>query len=164
MIASWHAVYTKARHEKTVTRRLRGSSIETFLPLVPRMSRWSDRRKLVAFPLFPGYLFVCVTPDRWTEVLQTRGVVRLLGGAASQPWVVSEDTVAALRLMVTSDVPVDPYPYLRAGRPVRVTRGPLKGLEGVLESRKGTLRVVVLVPVLGRSASAEVNAEDIEVN
>src|SRR5437879_13477501 len=53
----WYVVRTRSRHEKVVRDQLIGREVETFLPLVERWSRWKDRRKKVAFPLFPGYCF-----------------------------------------------------------------------------------------------------------
>ena len=164
MQKNWHVVYTKARHEKRVTHRLSRNRVEAFLPLVKKLTRWKDRKKLVAQPLFPGYLFVRIQhADQLCDVLHTKGVVRFLGPLPFRPWVVPEETIGALKVMLTSNVPVDPYPYFKQGRRVRVTRGPLMGLEGVLERRKGVLRVTVSVPVLGRSASAEVDTEDLDI-
>lgn len=54
----WFAVHVRSRHEFRVLDRLTGSDIEAFLPIVEKLSRWKDRKKLVSFPLFPGYLFV----------------------------------------------------------------------------------------------------------
>ena len=54
----WYVVHVRSRHEFSVTERLVKSGIEAFLPIVERLRRWKDRKKLLAFPLFPGYLFV----------------------------------------------------------------------------------------------------------
>jgi len=137
--------------------------VERFLPLVKKLRYWKDRKKLVAEPLFPGYLFVRIDPGQLADVVNTRGVVAFLGPRPFQPWVVPAETIGALKTILSSEVPVDPYPYLKTGRRVRVRRGPLRGLEGILEHRKGSLRVIVSVPVLGRSASAEVDAGDLDI-
>ena len=55
---SWFAIHVRSRHEFKVSDRLTNNGIETFLPVVERMSKWKDRKKLVDFPLFPSYLFV----------------------------------------------------------------------------------------------------------
>ena len=162
MDKNWHAVYTKARHEKRVDDRLSREGVESFLPLVKKLSRWKDRKKLVRVPLFPGYLFVRIDANRRIDVTHVKGVVKLLGPGPETPSVVPEETIQALKKMLSSNVPVDTCPYLKRGRRVRVTRGPLKGLEGALERRKGVFRVVVSVPIVGRSASAEVDTADIE--
>ena len=45
--ASWLAVYTCARHEKSVARQLEERGIDGFLPLYKSWRRWADRRKQV---------------------------------------------------------------------------------------------------------------------
>ena len=54
----WYAVWSRSRHEKMVAGALTNLGITTFLPLVTETHRWSDRRKSVDVPLFPGYVFV----------------------------------------------------------------------------------------------------------
>src|SRR5439155_22663486 len=56
--ARWYAVQTRSRHERVVAAQLREQDVSTFLPMITRIRRWSDRRKLVEFPLFSGYVFV----------------------------------------------------------------------------------------------------------
>jgi len=53
----WYAVHTQARHEKVVAQRLSEKGIESFLPLVTSIHRWSDRTKKVELPLFSCYVF-----------------------------------------------------------------------------------------------------------
>lgn len=54
----WHVIYVKSKHEKKVYNELQLKGIESFLPLVVRERQWSDRKKKVRIPLFPGYVFV----------------------------------------------------------------------------------------------------------
>ena len=54
----WIAVYTKPRHEKTVSNDLYKKGYEVYLPLLREKRKWSDRKKWIEFPLFKSYLFV----------------------------------------------------------------------------------------------------------
>ena len=54
----WYALHTRARHEKSVERRLRDQGMETFVPTTMEVHRWSDRKKKVEVPLFSCYVFV----------------------------------------------------------------------------------------------------------
>ncbi len=54
----WYAVRTRSRHEKLVARQLESQGIQSFLPVITKISNWSDRRKEVELPLFSGYAFV----------------------------------------------------------------------------------------------------------
>jgi transcription termination/antitermination protein NusG len=77
----WYAVHTSPRHEKKVELGLREKNVATFLPLVSTVHQWSDRRRLVSVPLFPGYIFVHAAPSRTVRlaILQTHGVLGFVG-------------------------------------------------------------------------------------
>src|SRR5216684_6791372 len=44
---AWYAIRTRSRHEKKVSQQLEQQGIETFLPLIKRTRKWSDRTKEV---------------------------------------------------------------------------------------------------------------------
>ena len=86
----WYAVFSRSRHEKIVATALTNTGVTTFLPLVSEMHSWSDRRKLVDVPLFPGYVFVRIpnTAEAKLHVLKTSGVAQFVGnrrGAVVHP-------------------------------------------------------------------------------
>ena len=83
-------------------KRLKKSGVETFLPAVERLSRWKDRKKLINFPLFPGYIFVHMNKiyEAMLTVLKTRGVVRFLGIVPGEPEPVSEDQIISLKSLL----------------------------------------------------------------
>ena len=60
--SAWFACYTRARHEKSVARHLIDLGLEVYVPVVPRVRQWHDRKRIVQFPLFPGYVFVRTSP------------------------------------------------------------------------------------------------------
>lgn len=72
----WFALYVKSRHEFVASSELKQKGIETFLPSVMKLNQWKDRKKLVEFPLFPGYLFVHVppSPEEFLNVLKTKAL------------------------------------------------------------------------------------------
>jgi hypothetical protein len=51
---------------------------------------------------------------------------------------------------------------LTVGRRVRIQRGILAGVEGILIRRKNALRVVLSIDPIMRSVSVEVDASDLE--
>ena len=159
---AWYAVYTRARHEKAVDRLLQDKDVESFLPLHDILSRWKDRKVWVQKPLFPGYLFVHVVEGGLGDVWRTRGVVHVVGDGESAV-AVPDEQVEAVRQMIESPVKVDPWPYMRKGKVVRVKTGPLTGMEGYIVRRKGTCRLVISVDLLGRSVATEIGAECVDV-
>ena len=45
---TWYALHTRPRHEKLVVQRLEERGVETFLPIVTEVHKWSDRKKASA--------------------------------------------------------------------------------------------------------------------
>src|SRR5689334_16587888 len=81
---NWYALLTRARHEKIVAQRLREIGVTSFLPLVSEVRKWSDRKKLVEFPLFSCYVFAKLTPtnEGRLKALRIDGVYSLVGTRA----------------------------------------------------------------------------------
>jgi transcription elongation factor/antiterminator RfaH len=160
----WYAVYVKSRHEFRVHEQLTGTQIETFLPTVERLRRWKDRKKLVTFPLFSGYLFVHIpkNKDDMLSVLKTRGVVRFLSIKHGKPDPVPEIQITSLKKLVENKAELDPYPYLTEGQRIRIKSGPLAGVEGILQERRGYQILVLSVDILQQGASVRVEALDVE--
>lgn len=161
-VAYWFAVHTRSRHEKQVDSFLKEKRIDSFLPLIKTPSRRKDRLKFIDLPLFPGYLFVNISPNNIYDVINTRGVTRIIGTDNLTPLPIPEKQVNDIKLLVNSNIKLDPYKYLATGTRIRVKSGPLVGIEGILLEKKANYRVVVSVDLLQRSASAEVCIADIE--
>jgi transcription antitermination factor NusG len=135
---------------------LRSKGIEEFLPVVHMRRRWSDRIKHVDLPLFPGYVFSRFDINARLPVLECPGVVHVVGiGGVPAP--IPEEEILAIRSMVESKLAIEPYPFLNVGQKIRVDRGPLAGVEGVVVRLKNSLRFVASVTLLQRSISVEID-------
>lgn len=157
----WYALHTCANHEKVIARQLELRSLECFLPVYEKMSRWKDRQVKVQLPLFSGYVFVRMALGEKLRALQIPGVVRLVGfGGKAAP--IDQEEMQALRRGLESGRRAEPWPYLTVGRRVRITSGPLRGLEGVLAKKKTICRFVLTLHLIQRSMAVEVNAADME--
>ena len=159
---NWYAVHTRSRHEKMVGRLLEEREVERFVPLMSVLSQWADRKKWVEKPYFPGYIFVRVREQEIASIHATRGVVRVVGSEPYKATSIPDREIESIRLLIASQVRVDPYPYLKPGQFVYVKRGPLKGVEGTLIRKAKKHFLVVSVNLIGRSALAEVSAECVE--
>jgi transcriptional antiterminator NusG len=160
MSSRWYALRTRSRHEKRVREQLEARGIEPFLPLTDRLRQWKDRRKRVAFPLFPGYCFARFALSLRVAVLTTQGVVQILGNPDG-PIPVPDAEIEAIRRLVESTLPYDPHPYLTEGMQVEVIRGPLAGLRGLLLRKGARARLVIGVTLIHQSASVELDALDV---
>ena len=157
----WYAIYTRARHEKRVAQQLKLGHLESYLPLCEKQSRWQDRNVRLQLPLFPGYVFVRVALKERLAVLQIPGVVRLVG-FNNVPAPLLDGQIDALRQVLGKCLGAEPYPYLIAGRRVRVRHGPLAGFEGMLVRRKANYRVVLSVDLIMRSIIVDIDGTDLE--
>jgi transcription antitermination factor NusG len=157
----WFAVFTMPRHEKRVDRHLGLCGIENFLPLYRKRRQWKDGSKgLVELPFFPNYIFVRIGYGERVPVLRVPGVISIVGaGARSLP--VPDSYIHSLREALRRGK-LEPYPYLAVGTPVRIRSGVMAGMHGVLLRRKNNLRVVITLEMIMKSATVEVEAEDIE--
>lgn len=157
----WYAIYTLARHEKVIADRLIHREVETFLPLYRAVRRWNRRLAEVELPLFPGYVFVKMFIKNRVRVLSHPGVIRLVS-FNGRPVNLPDQEIDALRssLAVCN---AEPYPFLSAGRQVRIKSGPLAGLQGRVLRRKGKLRVVVSIELIERAIVLELDAADAQL-
>ena len=156
----WYAVCTFSNHEKRVGDQLRERGVEHFLPLYESVRRWKDRRVQLQLPLFPGYVFVHLALRDRLRVLNIPSVARLVG-FGGPPIALPDNEMEALRSSLASQLRAEPHPYLKAGRRVRVTNGPLAGLEGVVVRKKKHLRFVLSLDLIMRSVSVEMDAADL---
>lgn len=162
--AQWFVLWTHSHSERLVHDQLAGKGFEMFLPTIKTWSRRKGVQAPIALPMFPGYVFLRHPMDKrsYVEIAKARGLVRVLGERWDRPAPVPDDEIDAIRRVVASDVPVFPHPYLREGQQVRITAGPLAGLDGLLIStklQKGLL--VVSVDLLQRSVAVEVDCTQV---
>ena len=159
--SDWWALYTRHQHEKTVAEMLSAKGFEVFLPLYESIRRWKDRSKMLTLPLFPCYVFVRGGLNRRLQVVTTPGVHMILfrgESVASIP----EAEIQAIRKAVEGPFRVEPHPFLKCGERVRVIRGSLEGVEGVLVRKKNLYRLVLSVDMMAQSVAVEIDATDVE--
>ncbi len=156
----WYAAYTCANHEKSVARQLAERGFEHFLPLYRSMRRWSDRRVQLDLPLFPGYVFVRLALHERLRVVDIPSVVHLVG-FNGLPAALPDEEMEILRSALLQSLRAEPHPFLTVGRRIRINRGPLAGLTGVLKRQKNRFWVVVSIDLVQRSMVVNVEAADV---
>ncbi len=157
----WYAIYTRPRHEKTVNEKLLEKDYEAFLPLVKRVSQWKDRKKKVEEPLFKSYMFVNFEYKYRFDVLETNGVVKIINFNGN-PAVVPDWQIESLKKMLESPEPVQVEPYLSPGELVEITTGPMRGMKGTIDRRKGKYHLVLTIDGIMQSVSVEVAEADLK--
>jgi len=159
----WFALQTRYRFEKKVAAQLSGKGLEVFLPLRHEDREWSDRKKMVSVPLFPGYAFVrsARSVALRVQVLQTAGVMGFVSFAGAAA-VVPRKQIEDLRLLLDQAVPFTLYPFLQVGQRIRIRGGCLDGVEGMLAQRdRGKL--VISIESIQRSLAIAIQGYEVEL-
>ena len=154
----WFAVRVKSNYEKPVSAMLRGKGFEEFLPTYRARRQWSDRIKVLDLPLFPGYLFCRIDLSKRLPLLTTPGFLYLVGkGMTPEP--IDETEVMGIQSIVRSGLSALPWPSVVVGQKVRLERGPLRGIEGVVTKIGDQHRIYVNATLLQRSVSVQVDSD-----
>lgn len=155
----WHVLHTKSRQEKAVARALNARGIEHYLPVITRTGYQGGRRRTVEQPLFAGYLFLRGTLEETYLAVSTKRVVNVLP-VEDQSTFVRE--IRTIREAIERGADLTPQAWLEIGRRVRVTAGPFRGLEGLVDGKRTSNRLVLQVDALGRATSFEIDADLLE--
>ena len=172
---TWFTVYTKPRQERIALEHLQRQGFHCYLPLaenpyqktkktvgatsVATNCNWKTPKK--PEPLFPRYLFLNAIANQQSlaPVRSTRGVATLVR-FGTKLVEVSERVIKNIENRQdpeTGLVKLDPVP-VTPGDKVKVFDGPLAGIEGIFQERKGEARALLLLSLLGRQSLVEVNA------
>lgn len=158
----WHVLWTRNNCEQLVYEQLRAKGFDAFLPQIDRWRSRGGFRYLSRTPMFPGYIFLHHAVDKWSylEVCKMRGTVKLLGERWDKLAVVPDREIDAVRRAQSSGLPRMQYPYLHDGDRVRVVRGPLASVEGILVPRARRHSLLVLsVELLRQSLAVEIDCD-----
>jgi transcription antitermination factor NusG len=155
----WYVVYTRARHEKCVAEQCAERGMHAFLPLYAVQRQWKQRRAEVLLPLFPSYVFVRIPLVDRLRVLNLCGALFLVSFNGA-PAVVPDPEIDALRRAISLGR-AEPHVYLHSGKRVRVTAGPLAGLEGIIVKIRNRVQVIVSFEWMTRSVAISLDAADV---
>jgi transcriptional antiterminator RfaH len=153
---AWSVAQTKARQEKALARSLVAAGVPYFSPCTPRRNRVRGHIVVSHIPLFAGYVFVRGAVSDRGRILTTGRAIRLLS-------VPDQDGLwADLRQvwhLTGTGLPLEPLERLVAGARVRIRRGPMAGLTGVIVRSAGRQRFVVAVDFLGKGVAVELETD-----
>ena len=158
----WFALRTRSNFEKVASVALENKGLVPYLPSYKSRRRWSDRVVVADTPLFQGYVFCRFDPLNRLPILTTTGVISIVG-CGTEPASIDDQEIDAIEAILRSGLATEPCPFLREGQKVRVKRGSLVGVEGILTKKKSDFRLVISVTMLQRSIAVEIDREWIEV-
>ncbi len=153
----WYVIKTKPKQEKAVFGQLSKAGYEIFLPQIEGVH--------APKPLFPSYLFISARLENAEEyrlVKYTRGVNCVLGDSEG-PSPISTLVVDELKCRTRDGQIVSPELLFQAGDTVRVRRGLLKDLIGMIERHyPEEKRVQILFKWWSTSMRAKLRYSDLE--
>src|SRR5688572_21682819 len=138
----WYALRVKSRCEPLVAAHLAQKGYAPFLPTYTTKRRWTDRMKTIELPLFPGYMFCPLDVQVRLPVLTTPGVQSIVG-IGRKPHPIPNEEIEAIRTVVAGGLKYNPHPYVTVGQLVRIERGALAGVVGIVTESRTEFRIVV---------------------
>ena len=156
-VPRWYAIYTRSRNEKKVSMELEERGLEHFLPLVPQLRNWKDRKKIVNMPSFPGYVFVNINISEKIRVLRANGVVRFIEFNGS-PSPIPDAQIEDVRQLLKYPDRVETASYFNCGDPVEITAGPFSGIRGKIIHSRGKQRILVGIEIIQQAISVEIDS------
>lgn len=144
--------------------RLRRLELEVYCPVIEREREWSDRTKVLAEPMFPGYLFARFRASQLGRVLAARSVVEVVRSEGELVQVRADELEAVRRLergLRESHEPpeVESVDAFEEGEAVEVVSGPFEGLTGELLEDRGGVRVAVRLTAIEQAKAVRLDRE-----
>ena len=158
---NWFAVFTIPQNEKSAVKHLGLREVESFLPTYETVRVWKNRQRMkIVLPLFPSYLFVHINSRERTKVLQSPGVLHIVGnGRKHIP--LPDAEIEFLRSGLCRQR-IEPYRELVVGEKVRIKGGVMQGVCGTLVRKGSGVRFVLTLELINQHAAVQVDAEDLE--
>lgn len=159
---NWYAIYTKSRFEKKLYSNLIKAGYEAFLPLIKEKRNWSDRIKTIEVPLLPCYLFLRAKELDFRNIYLMSGFVKFVS-FDGKPAIIKKSEILLLNQIINNELPVTTRNLdCEIGDKVRVIRGPLRGWEGTIQSKKGNTSITFHFESIQQAISVEVYLDDVE--
>jgi transcription antitermination factor NusG len=156
----WFACHTKPRCEKKFAALLTVEKFSHYLPLVPSVRHYHDQTKRFTKPLFPGYVFTEIPPETKSRVYQQDLLVRAIW-IDDQPGFMRQ--IDAVKTLVASGLELTLHPLLKKGTRVKVTDGPLYGIEGIVDDPANPKGVIIAIDVLQQGLLVRMPMEHLEI-
>lgn len=156
----WFVAHTRPRCEKKLVDYCEREGFSTTLPLYRSVKKYRGKTLVFHKPLFPGYVFLQITQAQRQKVFQSDYVANLLDVPDQAEFAQQlEDILYTLE----QEVEVRLAPTIGPGVKVRIKSGPLQGIEGWVESRKGMVEVMLRLDFIGQAAAVKMDATILEL-
>jgi len=155
----WYILFVRTNHEFKVQKHIQRSEIQSYLPVKKTLSYWSDRKKWIDRPMFPGYVFVKVSCREFFSVLYHDSIISYVK-IGHIPAFISDK-----QIRVIQKIESDYLEYITEGEcftcndHIRIVAGPLKGLEGRILRIDSNDYFVIDLPEINKSIKIRIKKE-----
>jgi transcriptional antiterminator RfaH len=160
MQLEWFVAHTRPRCEKKLADYCHREGLASTLPCYKSVRKY--RGKSVSFykPLFPGYVFLQLAAAQRQKAYQSDYVANLLEVVDQ---ITFAQQLADILVALEQDLEVRLAPEIGQGSKVRITCGPLRGMEGWVENRYGTTTVLLRLDFIGQAAAVRLEADQVQL-
>ncbi len=156
----WHVIHTKPQCEKKLADYLKRNSINYYLPQMESVRHYRYRKVTFTKPMFPGYVFSRFDLKDKSTILISGCVVNFLK-VPSQ-----EELLNDLRQIYTGrsqQAEFEQGVWLEKGWRVEIVGGPMKGMQGLVQSQSRLNEVTLQVNILRQAVTVRVKPSDVRV-
>lgn len=161
----WHIIKTKPLKENDVCNLLTKAHFEVFSPKIKEVFYRQRQENFKIKSLFPSYLFLNIDFDKAENIhliKYTRGVSKILC-AEKKPLPLPDQIIKTLKGRTNEDGVIEHHTALKAGDYIRVKKGLLRDLEGILvRPASEEERLIVLLKHVSFKMSAKLHWTEIE--
>lgn len=156
----WSVAHTRPRCEKKLVEYCVREQISATLPCYRAAHKYRGKTVVFRNPLFPGYVFLELTPEQHRKVYRSDYIANLLNVPDQKEFA---DQLKSILLALETDVEIRLAPLIGQGSRVLIKYGPLRGIEGWVEDRYGANTVLLRLDFIGQAAAVKVAASDLEL-
>ena len=156
----WCVAYTKPRAEKKFTTYCDECGIKAILPTYKSIKKYP--RKTVKFdkPYFPGYVFIHTQVKNLLIIKKSSYLVNILKVYDQETFY---SQLEGILKAIESGIELFPVPEIKKGVRVKIKRGSLQGVEGIVEKCEEISKIYLMLDFIGEGVEAEMNGDDLEV-
>lgn len=152
----WFVAHTKPRREKKLVEYCQRQGFAATLPCYDSAHKYRGKTVVFRKPLFPGYVFLQLEPEKKGTVRQNDHVANLLEVFDQETFY---QQLEGILLALDTHLEVRLAPAIGEGMRVRIKAGPLQGLEGWVEKRYGLTTVLLRLDFINQAAAVKIDAD-----
>ena len=143
---NWYLLQCKPNQQNRAQAHLDNQGFTTYAPQLKAERIFRRKRIIRDEAVFPGYLFIQLTPHSdWRALQATRGVSRLVS-FNDEPHKIDDGLIAALRQQYSPQQ--IPNSLFKPGDTVSITEGCFKDIQGIVKAVTSEERIIVLMNIL----------------